>query len=85
MAKIDVRDSSFDVEAVLIGNGLGIEPCAVPALMRAGEIRSIFERGEGSDSGRYRLAFFHAGKRFRITIDAAGAILASEQAFEKHQ
>lgn len=80
MTKVDIYDGSIDVEAVTIANGLGLEPSLIPALMRTGEITSACERGEGGDAGRYRLTFFHGGQRFRITVDSAGAILASEQA-----
>lgn len=78
MAKIEVGDDSFEVDAVTIANGLDLDPCAVPTLMKAGEITSISERGEGEDAGQYRLTFFHGDERFRITVDRAGAILATE-------
>ncbi len=78
MAKIEFADGSFEVDAATIANGLDLDPSAVPALMKAGEITSTSERGEGADAGRYRLTFFHGGQRFRITVDARGNILATE-------
>jgi hypothetical protein len=47
----------------------------VQALMRAGEITSRFERGEGEDAGRFRVTFFHGGRRVRLTIDGDGRVL----------
>jgi hypothetical protein len=78
MAQIDMTDGSFEVDAATIGNGLGLDPSAVPALIKAGEITSACERGEGADAGRYRLTFSQGAKRYRITVDTAGAILAAE-------
>jgi hypothetical protein len=78
MAKIEIVDGSFDVDAATIASGLDLDPSAVPALMKAGEITSSSERGEGADAGRYRLTFFHRDHRFRITVDGAGDILAAE-------
>ena len=80
MAKIEMADGSFDVDAAIIADGLDLDPSLIPALMKAGEITSTCERGEGADGGRYRLTFFHADQRFRITVDAAGVILATEHA-----
>lgn len=51
-----------------------------PSLIKAGEITSVCERGEGADAGRYRLTFVHGDKKFRVTIDSTGSILATEQA-----
>lgn len=78
MTKIEINGGSFDVDAATIANGLNLHPSMIPALMKAGEITSACERGEGPDVGRYRLTFRHGAKRHRITLDAAGAILASE-------
>lgn len=80
MAKIEIGDGSFDVDAATIAEGLDLDPPLISALMKAGEITSSCERGEGADAGRYRLTFFHSDQRFRITVDAAGVILATEHA-----
>jgi len=79
MPRIDIGDGSFDVDAATIADGFGLDPSIVPALMKAGAIRSVCERGEGADGGRYRLTFLHGDQRLRVTIDKAGAILATEQ------
>jgi hypothetical protein len=78
MAKVDIHSGSIEVDAVTIAIGLGLDPSLIPALMKAGEITSACERGEEADAGRYRLTFFHGDQRFRITVDAVGAILATE-------
>lgn len=78
MAKIEMADGSFDVDAAMIADGLDLDPSLIPALMKAGEITSACERGEGDDAGRYRLSFFRGDQRFQITVDAAGTILATE-------
>lgn len=79
MPQIDIGDGSFDVDAATIADGFGLDPSTIPALMKAGEIRSVCERGQGADAGRYRLTFLHGDQRLRVTIDQAGAILATEQ------
>jgi hypothetical protein len=43
--------------------------------MRDGKITSRCERGEGEHAGQYRLTFFHAGRRARLSVDAAGRII----------
>jgi hypothetical protein len=65
----------FSVDAALIGELLDLAPSDVQALMRAGKITSRCERGEGDHAGRYRLTFFHACRRARLTVDAAGRII----------
>ena len=80
MTKVDIRNGSIEVDAATIANGLDLDPSLVAALMKAGEITSACERGEDADAGRYRLSFFHGDQCFRITIDTAGGILATESA-----
>lgn len=69
-------DGSFQVDAALLAEAFGLDPAAVPGLMRAGRITSRCERGEGEDAGRFRLSFFHAGRALRLTVDAQGTILS---------
>ena len=78
MTKVDIHSGSIEVDAVTIANGLDLDPSLIPALMKAGEITSACERGEGADAGKYRLTFFHGDQRFRITVDTAGTVLATE-------
>ncbi|WP_372425194.1 DUF6522 family protein [Salinarimonas chemoclinalis] len=71
------RDADgFDVDATLIGSGLGLAPERVVALLREGAITSLVERGENEDAGRWRLTFFHASARFRIVVDDEGRVIS---------
>ena len=54
--------------------GLALEPAQVPALMEAGKITLLCERGTGQDHGCHRVTFYHARRRFRILIDPSGRI-----------
>jgi hypothetical protein len=73
--RIDRGDGSFCVDALLLGELLGLPPPDVQALMRSNAITSVCERGEGADAGRYRLTFFYNGRRARLDIDESGHIL----------
>jgi hypothetical protein len=66
---IELQADGFQVDALLVADGLGLEASQVPALIRSGEITSVCERGVGEDEGRYRLTFFHRSKRLRLVID----------------
>lgn len=67
----------MEIDAGLIATGLGLEPAQVQALMQTGKITVLCERGTGEDLGCHRITFHHAGRRFRILIDASGRIFAS--------
>jgi len=67
----------FTVEARDLGPLLGLDPADVQGLMRNGAITSRFERGEGTDAGRFRLSFFHDRRRLTLVVDAAGTVLSS--------
>ncbi len=75
MLEIQIRNGEVQIDAVVLGQGLGLEPSRVPELLRSGAITSRCERGVGEDEGRYRLSFFHKGRRLRLITDAAGHIL----------
>jgi hypothetical protein len=75
MAEIELQDGVIEVDAAIIGKGLGIEPAQVHALMRQGAITSLCERGTGEDAGRYRLTFFHRGRRLRLVVDETGRLI----------
>ena len=77
MAEIEFENGTFDVDAEIIGRGLGLDPEGIPAMMRNGEISSRCERGEGEDAGRYRLTFFHGEDLFHVIVDKGGRILES--------
>jgi hypothetical protein len=75
MPEIEIQNGTIQVDASVLGEGLGLEPSRVPELLRSGAITSRCERGIGEDEGRFRLTFFHAGRRLRLVIDPAGHIL----------
>lgn len=66
------RPAGIEIDGGLVATGLGLEPARFRELMRAGKIRSLCERGTGSDEGRYRLSFYYGARRFRVVTDAAG-------------
>jgi hypothetical protein len=75
MPEIEIQNGTIQVDASVLGQALGLEPSRVPELLRSGAITSRCERGIGEDEGRFRLTFFHAGRRLRLVVDAAGCIL----------
>lgn len=73
-----VRDGDgFTVPAGMIAKAFGFTEQETAERMRKGEITSRTEEGVGEDAGRWRLSFHHAGRTFRLTVDAAGNILSS--------
>jgi hypothetical protein len=75
MAEIEVRDAAIAVDAATIAEGLNLAPPEVQDLMRRGAITSLCERGSGEDAGRYRLTFFHKGRRLRLVVDEDGRLI----------
>lgn len=71
--------ASIDIEASVIGGGLGIEPSQVQAQLREGKISTLCERGIGEDQGHYRLTFYCGKRRFRILIDESGNIIEESE------
>ena len=75
MKRIEFADGAVQIDASIVAEGLGI---ALPLLregMRAGTITSLSERGIDADQGRHRLTFFSEHRRFRVVVDASGAII----------
>ena len=75
MILIAIQDGAIEIEASIVAQGLELEPSSVQAMMRAGEITSLSERGVNEDAGRYRLTFFHKSRRFRLIVDECGTII----------
>ena len=75
MSLIAIQDGAIEIEASIVAQGLELEPSSVQAMMRAGEITSLSERGVNEDAGRYRLTFFHKSRRFRLIVDESGTII----------
>lgn len=75
MAEIEFRDAAIEIDAATIAEGLNLAPSEVQDLMRRGAITSLCERGSGDDAGRYRLTFFHGGRRLRLVVDEDGRLI----------
>jgi hypothetical protein len=75
MVEIEFHDGAVEISADLIADGLSVAPTDVLALMRAGEITSLYEQGMDTDAGCTRITFFHRSKRFRIIIDPNGCVM----------
>jgi hypothetical protein len=75
VSAIEIRNGTIQIDASILGKGLGLEPARLPELLRSGAITSRCERGVDEDEGRYRLSFFHAGRRLRLVTDASGHVL----------
>lgn len=65
---------AMEIDARVIGTGLGLEPAQAQALMQAEKISLLCERGTGEDQGWHRITFYYSGRRFRILIDSVGRI-----------
>lgn len=77
--KIDMTGGQPTINAVDHGQQLDLPPDKVQSLMRAGEITSRFETGEGDDKGKVRLTFFHRGRRVRLTCSEDGTVLSTSR------
>lgn len=75
MKPIEFLNGAVQIDASLIAEGLGITLPLLRQQMQAGEITSLAERGTDADNGRHRLTFFSAHRRFRLVVDAEGAII----------
>lgn len=75
ITQVEITNGDIVVDAVLLGELLNIQPAEVPALMKAGAITSICEKGVGVDEGEYRLSFFYRNRRVRLGVDQSGRIL----------
>ncbi len=74
--KLTPQDGGFVIDAADLGPLLNLTPAEVPALMAAGEITRRFEEGREADAGRFRVTFLYRTKRLRLTVNAAGEVLA---------
>ncbi len=75
MTAIEFADGTFEVDAEIVAAGLGIAVPLLQAQLRSGKITTRSERGVDADQGRHRLTFFSEHRRFRLVIDADGAII----------
>lgn len=76
---IDMSGDQPTIDARDLGQLLDLPPEEVQRLMRAGEITSRFETGEGEDAGKVRLTFLHRGRRVRLTCTTDGTVLTTSR------
>jgi len=69
------KDGAVEIDASIVGAGLGLEPHKVLDLMRSNAITSVCEHGIDDDAGRYRLTFFHKSRRLRLIVDERGCVV----------
>ena len=74
--KAMIENGQPTIDAADLGPLLGLDPADVQGKMREGEITSKYEVGAGADAGRYRLTFYYAGKRVRLTCDETGEVIS---------
>lgn len=72
---IEMAHGEVNIDAALIASDLELDPAAVLEEMRNGRLTSRWERGADGDAGRYRVTFFHGGRRLCLVVDANGQIL----------
>ena len=65
----------LELDAGLVGPGLGVDPREVQALIDAGAISVLCERGTGEDEGLHRITFYYRGQRLRLLLDRGGRVL----------
>ncbi|MFK7940636.1 MAG: DUF6522 family protein [Roseovarius sp.] len=75
--KIDMSQGHPQIDAQDLGRLLGLPPKEVQAKMRAGDITSRYETGEGEDAGRFRLTFYYNAHRLRLTCAEDGEVLST--------
>ncbi|QIG93224.1 MULTISPECIES: DUF6522 family protein [unclassified Bradyrhizobium] len=75
MTGIAFADGTFEVDANVVAEGLGIAVPLLQAKMQSGKITTLSERGVDADAGRHRLTFFSEHRRLRLVIDERGTIV----------
>ena len=73
--KIEMQSGQPIIDAKDLADLLELSPADVQSKMRAGDITTRFEIGEGEDAGRIRLTFLHSSKTVRLTCTEDGTVL----------
>ncbi|MGH6956222.1 MAG: DUF6522 family protein [Caulobacteraceae bacterium] len=73
--RLERIEGGFCIDAALVAELLGVRASDVQELMRAKEITSLSERGEGEHAGQYRLTFQYKGRRGRLNVDEDGLVI----------
>ena len=75
MKPIEFADGAVEIDASIVAEGLGI---ALPRLKEAdahGQDHQPVRTRRRCGQGRHRLTFFSEHRRFRVVVDASGAII----------
>ncbi|OYX44086.1 MAG: hypothetical protein B7Z02_06790 [Rhodobacterales bacterium 32-67-9] len=75
MTRVEREGDGFVVDAAILSAAFGRPEPEIRAAMADGRMTTRCEAGSGEDAGRWRLTFFHAGRAFRLTVDAEGQVL----------
>ena len=75
MKPVEFENGAVQIDAAIVAEGLGLALHRLQQDMRDGRITSFAERGIDADSGRHRLTFLSEHRRFRVVVDATGAII----------
>lgn len=71
-------DGAFEVDAILIAEGLKLPIELLLTEMRRGIVYSTTERGIGDDEGRHRLTFRYRHRVFRLCVTTSGDIVTEQ-------
>lgn len=72
---IAIGDGGVEIDASVVGQGLGLKPQEILQLMRDGAITAVYEEGVDDDAGRHRLTFFYKGRRLRLVVEDSGRVV----------
>ncbi len=75
--KIEIHNAQPVIDAHDLGPLIGVDPALVQTKMRAGDITSKYETGQGADAGRFRMTFYYDGKTVRLTCADDGTVIST--------
>ncbi|MDK3075131.1 DUF6522 family protein [Sedimentitalea sp. JM2-8] len=76
MSRVERNGDQFIVDAQMLAKAFDLSAEETRTRMRAGQIASLCEAGEGEDANRWRLTLRHRGRAFRMIVDRHGEILS---------
>ena len=67
-------DGTFTLDAKLVASSFGWQEKEFQNFMRRGLVKSVVERGEGDDYGKWRLSISCGNRRWQAIVDADGRL-----------